>query len=121
LLSPQEAALLNDGGVDRFHFATSTERTTSYALIVAPTQSAQEATHVADGLIEQLRATGFAPDPDGRLLLATPERAVLRLVYTSGDKVVRVGVAQGPNPDMAQLSLDLVGVLATVQSALPRG
>ncbi len=119
LLSPQEAGLLNDSGVDRFHFATSTELATSYALIVVPTPSAREAAQVANGLNDQLRTAGFTSTPEGRLLLSTPEKAVLRLVYTSGDKVVRVGVAQGPNPDVAQLAKDLTAVLATVQGALP--
>lgn len=121
LLSPQEAGLLNDNGVNRFHFATSHNHNTSYALIVVPAGSTQEAAQISTGLTGQLRSAGFADLAEDRFVLSTPERAVLRLVYNSGDKVVRVGVAQGPNPDMAQLSQDLTDVLATVQAALPRG
>lgn len=119
LLSPQEAGLLNDNGVNRFHFATSHENNTSYALIVVPAGSAQEAGQIAAGLTEQLRTAGFVDVSEGRFVLSAPDKAVLRLVYTSGDKVVRVGVAQGPKPDMAQLAQDLTTLLATVQAALP--
>jgi len=121
LLSPQEAGLLNDNGVNRFHFATSNDHDTSYALIVVDAGSAQEAAQISTGLTGQLRTAGFVDVSDGRFVLSSPDRAVLRVVYTSGDKVIRVGVAQGVNPDMAQLSQDLVSVLASVQAALPRG
>ena len=121
LLSPQEAGLLNDNGVNRFHFATSNDHDTSYALIVVDAGSAQEAAQISTGLTGQLRTAGFVDVSDGRFVLSAPDRAVLRVVYTSGDKVIRVGVAQGVNPDMAQLSQDLVSVLASVQAALPRG
>jgi hypothetical protein len=121
LLSPQEAGLLNDNGVNRFHFATSIDHNTSYALIVVDAGSAQQAAQVSTGLTGQLRTAGFVDVSEGRFVLSASDKAVLRVVYTSGDKVIRVGVAQGANPDMAQLSDDLVGVLATVQAALPRG
>ncbi|MCS7482122.1 hypothetical protein ACFFQW_24180 [Umezawaea endophytica] len=121
LLSPQEAGLLNDNGVNRFHFATSNDNTTSYALIVVDAGSKQEAAQISSGLTGQLRSAGFVDVSDGRFVLSGQDKAVLRVVYTSGDKVIRVGVAQGANPDMARLSQDLVDVLATVQAALPRG
>ncbi len=121
LLSPQEAGLLNDNGVNRFHFATSNDHDTSYALIVVDAGSKQQAAQVSSGLTGQLRSAGFVDVGQGRFVLSAPDRAVLRVVYVSGDKVIRVGVAQGVNPDMAQMSLDLVNVLATVQAALPRG
>ncbi|MEV8436370.1 hypothetical protein AB0425_03265 [Actinosynnema sp. NPDC051121] len=116
LIALDEAAVLKDGGVTEVLFASSTAARTSYAVVVARTSSTRQADEVAEGLVGRLVAAGYTRTPQDHLVKSFPQNTVLRVVYRSGDAVVRVGAAQAgaeaPTADLDQ-------VLATIRQAFP--
>ncbi|MEU7526439.1 hypothetical protein AB0A74_11930 [Saccharothrix sp. NPDC042600] len=116
LLSLTESDVLRAGGVDEVRYAASTAGKTSYAVVVARTSGPDQARKVAAGLARHLKNSGYAETPEGHLRKAEPT-TVVRGVYTSGDHVVRVGVAEA-TPD-ADLTAPVTDVLGTVRRAFP--
>ncbi|XVV03916.1 hypothetical protein ACQPW3_00345 [Actinosynnema sp. CA-248983] len=116
LLSLTESDVLRAGGVDDVRYAASTAGKTSYAVVVARTSGPDQARKVAAGLSRHLRNSGYAETPDGHLRKAGPT-TVVRGIYTSGDHVVRVGVAEA-TPD-ADLTAAVTDVLGTARRAFP--
>ncbi|CAL9660180.1 hypothetical protein SUDANB95_06942 [Actinosynnema sp. ALI-1.44] len=116
LLSLTESDVLRAGGVGDVRYAASTAGKTSYAVVVARTSGPDQARKVAAGLSRHLKNSGYAETPEGHLRKAEPT-TVVRGVYTSGDHVVRVGVAEA-TPD-ADLTAPVTDVLGTVRRAFP--
>lgn len=116
LLATDEADVLTGHGVTNVLFANSTAARTSYAVVVARTPSPEQADRVAEGLIAHLERAGYTETPDRHLAKTSPQSTVLRVVYRSGDSVVRVGAAQAGSEAP---TTGLGGVLATVREAFP--
>lgn len=116
LLAKDEADILKGNGVTEILFSSATAARTSFAVVVARTPSAEVADRVADGLVAYLVAAGYTETPEHHLTKTSPQNTVLRVVYRSGDAVVRVGAAQagGEAP-----TADLDQALKTIREAFP--
>ncbi|MFD7652450.1 hypothetical protein ACFV4N_00520 [Actinosynnema sp. NPDC059797] len=116
LLAADEADVLGGSGVDEILFSGSISGSTSFAVLVARTDSVERADRVADGLVGYLVGAGYTETPEQHLAKTSPRNTVLRAVYRSGEAVVRVGAAragdQAPTAELAQ-------VLADVREAFP--
>ncbi|MFD0200109.1 MULTISPECIES: hypothetical protein [Saccharothrix] len=116
LIALDEADVLKGNGVTEILFANATAARTSYAVVVARTGSSEQAEKVAEGLTGHLVAAGYTRTPEQYLTKAFPQNTVLRVVYRSGDAVVRVGAAQaGAQAPTA----DLGTVLEKIREAWP--
>ncbi|GAA1266590.1 hypothetical protein [Saccharothrix xinjiangensis] len=116
LLAADEADVLDGNGVDEILFSGSISGNTSFAVLVARTDSVERADRVADGLVGYLVGAGYTETPEQHLTRTSPQNTVLRAVYRSGEAVVRVGAAragaEAPTAELAQ-------VLADVRAAFP--